>query len=416
MESADWSAGGVQGKLAKNTFPHPFTHSLTPSLVLCNNPQTHSLLQSFIAGHGLDFMDIGPSPTEKQYENAVSDKAQKSRFTRPLAAYNAAMDLFNPKDKAPFTLTWFKKIIEGCREMRPDILLLVFTAWSGAAAIPSLLQLPTRVVISYPMPMAPTSSFSVSMAGTGYSSSWRWLNSMQWKISERMIVQKIHLKAAQRNLKLAIEEETAAGRALPGASTTVLDNSMNTASLPALFAFSPSLLPKPTDWPANYHVIGQLTKKKTAADAHKPLPAPLQAYLDDCSKKNLHVIYIGFGSLGFFEKSRVTAILDAAAAAVTKVAAEHPVRAVIQTTLSSTPGKTGTLTSSSSSSSETQPFLTFSESVDHTALFPQTSLVVSHGGVGTVATALAAGKPVLSMCCLPTADQSFWADLCYRQK
>ena len=119
----------------------------------------------------------------------------------------------------------------------------------------------------------------------------------------------------------------------------------------------------------------------------------------------------------------MTAILDAAAAAVTEVAASHPFRAVIQTSLSSTPGKTGSLTAASSGGSDgddgeqqVPPFFTFSESVDHSALFPQTSLVVSHGGIGTVSTALASGKPVLSMCCLPTADQSFWADLCQKRK
>jgi hypothetical protein len=36
--------------------------------------------------------------------------------------------------------------------------------------------------------------------------------------------------------------------------------------------------------------------------------------------------------------------------------------------------------------------------------------------VGTVQAALAAGKPVISVCCLPTADQSFWADICTRRK
>jgi hypothetical protein len=271
--------------------------------------------------------------------------------------------------------------------------------------------------------MAPTKEFSVSMAGTGFSLKWAWLNTLQWKMSERMIVQKIHYKAAKRNVEAYIQANTTTSDGRTIVTSVTLDESMNTAGLPCLFAFSPAMLPKPADWPHNYHVIGQLSKKKSAVDAHKPLPVGLQAYLDECRKKDLHVIYVGFGSLSFFPPARVTAILDAAAAAVTEVATSHPFRAVIQTSLSSTPGKTGSLTAASSGGSDgddgeqqVPPFFTFSESVDHSALFPQTSLVVSHGGIGTVSTALASGKPVLSMCCLPTADQSFWADLCQKRK
>ena len=370
-----------------------------------------------MTGHGIEFIDIGPAPSQAQYEQAVTDDAQRSRFTRPMAAYTAAKDLYNPKEKPPFTLKWFQSIVDGCRELNPDILLLVFTSWSGAAAIPQLLGIPTRVVLSYPMPMSSTSEFSVSMAGTGYSLRWQWLNRLQWRISERMIVHKIHFEAAKRNLEIVCKQEAELGKELPGAGKVKLNSSLNILGLPALFAFSPALLPKPADWPANYRVIGQLGRKKSQLDTHKPLPIGLQSYLDDCRKKAHHVIYIGFGSLGFFPKEKVTGILDAAAAAVTQVAANHPIRAIIQTTLSSTPGKTGELTAAGAGSSPNErPYFTFSESVDHAALFPQTSLVVSHGGIGTVSTALASGKPVLSVCCLPTADQSFWADLCHLRK
>jgi len=397
-----------------------FLHSFAYPIL---NSDSHIILfslQNFVTGHGIEFLDIGPAPSQAQYEQAVTDDAQRSSFTRPWAAYFAAKELYNPKKKPPFTQVWFNKIADGCAALRPDVLVLVFTSWCGAAAIPALLGLPTRVVISYPMPMAPSSEFSVSMAGTGFSLKWAWMNKLQWRLSERMIVHKIHLKAAKRNLAAYIQEQAASKANFINESVT-LDDTMNIAGLPGLFAFSPAMLPKPADWPHNYHVIGQLSKKKSALDAHIPLPVELQAYLDDCRKNNLHVIYIGFGSLGFFPPTRVTAILDAAAAAVTEIAASYPFRAIIQTTLSSTPGKTGSLTATSGvgsidSERDVPPYFTFSESVEHSALFPQISLVVSHGGIGTVSTALAAGKPVLSMCCLPTADQSFWADLCQKRK
>jgi len=368
--------------------------------------------RNYVNAMGLEFIDIGPAPS-LMYENTVSDEAYRSKFMKPFAAYSTAKDLFNPRGAEPFTAVWFRRILETCRSMRPDVLVLVFTSWCGAAAIPALLNLPTRVVVSYPMPVAPTSAFGVSMAGTGFSLRFPSFNRWQWAVSERVIVQGIHLKAARRNIATVAQEEAAAGRPLPGAGKVFLDSKLNTGDLPHIFAYSSALLPKPNDWPTNYYVVGQLQHRRASGTPHRPLPPHIQAYLDDCRNANAHVIYIGFGSLGFFSPERATAILDAAAAAVTVVARDRKVRALIQTTLSSTPGKTGSLTTSAGSN---VPYFTFSESVEHSALFPQTSLVVSHGGIGTVQAALAAGKPVLSVCCLPTADQSFWADLCSRRR
>ena len=96
-------------------------------------------------------------------------KAHRALATRGFAAAREARELFNPADGDPFTQTWFRRILDGCRATRPDVLLCVFTTWCGAAVIPHLLGLPTRVVLSYPRPMAPTSEFAVAMAGTGFS-------------------------------------------------------------------------------------------------------------------------------------------------------------------------------------------------------------------------------------------------------
>jgi sterol 3beta-glucosyltransferase len=386
--------------------------------------------KAYIESAGLRFIDIGPAPTHTMYEKTVSDDANGARYNsstiRPFAAYAQAKQLFNPRDAEPFTTTWFRRILAACRELKPDVLVLVFTSWCGAATIPTLLGHRTRVVISYPMPMAPTKEFGVAMAGTGYSLCCSVFNSWQWSLSERWIVQRIHRAAARRTLDIIIQEEAAAGRPLAGARKVTLDGSLNTSDATALFAYSPALLPKPLDWPQHYHVVGQLEHRQRGASfgmqtsgrggacGPNALPGPLQEYLDRCRQNNLHVVYVGFGSLSFFDPGRVTEILDTVAEAIEQVAAVLPVRAVIQTTLSSTPGKTGAM--SRAMTDGERPFFAFSEMVDHRQLFPQVSLIVSHGGIGTVQAALAAGKPVLSMCCLPTADQSFWADLVHRRR
>lgn len=53
------------------------------------------------------------------------------------------------------------------------------------------------------------------------------------------------------------------------------------------------------------------------------------------------------------------------------------------------------------------------ESVPHYWLFPQMSALVHHGGAGTTAAGLRAGKP--SIICPFIADQPFWGRLIYKQ-
>lgn len=360
-------------------------------------PEFKSFIESQPAP--LNFVDIGPAPTVL-YEKSVSGKG----IGKGLSAYNDAKDLFNPSVGTPFTETWFRKMIQACEILRPDVMVLIFTSLCGAAAIPSMLGLSTKVVLSYPMPMAPTSEFCVSMAGTGFSMCCGAFNKAQWKVSEYMIAKRIHLQAARR-IVLSVAKEK-------GLPEVHLDDSFNLDGAPAIFCYSPALLPKPKDWPSCCHVVGQLSKARSTKVSQVALPSKLQQYLNTSRAQGFKIIYIGFGSLGFFSEERVTALLDCIASAVKDVAETYKIRAVIQTTLSSRPGKTGCLSLQENGA----PYIDFSETVDHAALFSQVSLVISHGGVGTVQTALGVGTPCLSICCLPTADQSFWADLVYKRK
>jgi sterol 3beta-glucosyltransferase len=366
--------------------------------------------REFVASAGLQFRDIGAAPTHAMYAAAAAAGGRQ----RPFAALRAGRALFDPPGGEPFAAPWFAAILDGARELQPDVLLLVFTSWCGAAAIPQLLGLPTRVVLSYPMPMAPTAEFMPAMAGAGYTACLGALNRAAWALSERAVVQGVHLGAARRILAGAVAREAAARRPLPGAAAVALDERMNAGALPTLFLWSPALLPRPADWPENHRVLGAPRSPPGSAPP-RPLPAPLQAFLDAAAADKVPVVYVGFGSLGFFPPAHVTEILDACAEAVVKLSAERggALRAVVQTALSSTPGRTCAL---SAAAAADPSILAFSESVDHASLFRQCALVVSHGGVGTVQAALAAGRPVLSVCCLPTSDQSFWADLCARRQ
>lgn len=365
-----------------------------------------SEFERFVLSHpGLGFVDIGIAPTIL-YEKAV----QRKGFGKLWKSLQDSKKLFNPSNGAPFAETWFRAILNTCQTLKPDVLVLVFTNLCGAAVIPEMLGLKDqiKVVLSYPMPMAPTKEFCVSMAGSGYSYCLSGLNKAQWKMSDRFIVQAIHLKAAKK-----IIQNVATEKGLP---IVDIDDSFNAGTAPALFCFSPAILPKPCDWPDNYHVVGQFTNHQQggALSSSSSLPEKLQLYLDESKANGYQVVYGGFGSLGFFSPEQIQNLLDSITSAITNLSTKCKIRAIIQTALSSRPGMTAEYKKKDDSSVNV-PYMMFSETVDHTVLFRQVDMVLSHGGVGTLQAALRQGTPCASICCLPTADQSFWADLLERR-
>lgn len=100
----------------------------------------------------------GPNTTEQQ------------QLQRPVPVLLAAAKptLFQglrTPPSSPFPPTRRFQAISGhCKRLQPDVLLLTsFTALCGAAAIPRLLGLPTRVAVAHPVPMGPTAEFGVGL-------------------------------------------------------------------------------------------------------------------------------------------------------------------------------------------------------------------------------------------------------------
>jgi len=147
---------------------------------------------------------------------------------------------------------------------------------------------------------------------------------------------------------------------------------------PMLHGFSPSLVPRPADWPSNHVVCGQW---RMPAPSWRPSGA-LQQFL----AAGAPPVYIGFGSMSGFDREHVMAAL---------LRMLDGRRALLW------PGWAGL------------PALPLPSSVHvvdaapHEVLFPLTSLVIHHGGSGTTHSACTAGVP--SMVMPLAADQSFWA-------
>ena len=149
---------------------------------------------------------------------------------------------------------------------------------------------------------------------------------------------------------------------------------------------SPALIPKPDDWGARISVSGFYFMP--LASDYTP-PANLQAFLDAGNTP----IYIGFGSIIVDNPKYLTILLLEAIQLA-------GVRAVISTGWSGL----GDLTMP-------PEVLTIAE-CPHDWIFERVSCVVHHGGAGTTAAAIAAGKP--SVVVPFFGDQPFWGKMIAR--
>jgi sterol 3beta-glucosyltransferase len=158
-------------------------------------------------------------------------------------------------------------------------------------------------------------------------------------------------------------------------------------SVPVLYPYSPYLLPVPDDFPPHVHVTGYWFLDHTTD--WQPDPA-----LVDFLNAGTPPVYVGFGSIGGRKgEERAGIVFDA----LTKT------------------GQRGVLVSGWGGLKATDmPSNAFmAESIPHDWLFPQVAAVVHHGGAGTTAAGLRAGKP--TMICPFMADQPFWGKLVYER-
>ncbi|MBD3241030.1 MAG: glycosyltransferase [Chitinivibrionales bacterium] len=150
---------------------------------------------------------------------------------------------------------------------------------------------------------------------------------------------------------------------------------------PLVHAFSPSVVPKPTDWGADVLVTGYcfLDTPDWAP------PKELTAFLESGPPP----VCVGFGSMGSDDPANVTGMICEALRRAGQ-------RGVLLT------GWGGMDTRAASGD------VLMLDWAPHEWLFPRVAAVVHHGGAGTTAAALRAGTPSIVM--PGFGDQFFWAD------
>lgn len=157
-----------------------------------------------------------------------------------------------------------------------------------------------------------------------------------------------------------------ASRAIPGPAATI-------------YAYSRHVLPPPPDWPDNVLVSGYWFLD---SGGWKPPPALL-----DFLEAGEQPVYVGFGSMPGLEPERLTSTVLQALAKVGK-------RAIMA------------IGGGAVSVDEAAGAVFVISEAPHEALLPLVSGTVHHGGAGTTAASLRAGKPMVI--CPFFGDQPFW--------
>lgn len=169
---------------------------------------------------------------------------------------------------------------------------------------------------------------------------------------------------------------------LPAAPFLGPYNSNQTIGNPVLYGYSPSVIPKPPDWPYSIHVTGYWFLDSPTD--WEP-PDDLVAFMDAGSPP----IYIGFGSMAHRNPQETTELILQA--------------------LGSTEQRAILLSGWGGMDKFNLPDSVYMiDSLPHSWVFPKVAAVVHHGGVGTTAAGLRAGVP--SVIVPFFGDQPFWGD------
>lgn len=245
-------------------------------------------------------------------------------------------------------------------EWQPQVILAhpkVLTAPVAAAR----LGVPWLVAELTPT-ITPTGEFPA--AGIAAGSLGPWLNRLSYRV--------VGLAAAMfgSDIKAARQRLGAASGPLPPPAAT-------------LAAFSPTLVPRPSDWPDTTQLTGDW---HGPAGQHRP-----DSLLEDFLADPRPFVYAGFGSMtGGDPAARADAILLAARSLGLRVlfaTGWGGLKATVRAT-----GANDSLVASS---------------VPHDVVLPRAAVAIHHGGAGTVHAAVRAGTPSVVVPFL--ADQPFWA-------
>ncbi|MBD2252349.1 glycosyltransferase [Nostoc parmelioides] len=316
---------------------------------------THENFEVLVTSHGLEFYPMYGNVQEIIETQEMRDLLEKGNFIT-ITSHTARLT-------KRATINWVKKGLVACQGM--DLLLTGVGGLYLGLSLAQKLELP--LLPAYVFPFTPTTQFPgvlfpQSIARFGGAVNWlshHLIRQIMWQGSRIA-------DAAARKQVLN----------LPAAS---FFGPYNTSNYPTLYGFSPSVIPKPSDW-QNTHVTGYWFLD--AEPNWSPPPALMEFLLGGKPP-----IYIGFGSMGNRNPEQTADI-------ILQALAKTQQRAVM-------------LSGWGGLHKENLPDSVYLvDSIPHSWIFERVAAVVHHGGAGTTAAGLRAGVPTIIIPFF--GDQGFW--------
>jgi len=320
--------------------------------------------ESFVRDHGLryayinnDLIDLLHSEEGVMAMDSMSNLFEVIRVGVKLIPRTRTMAIRQISD------TW-----ESTRKAKPDLILFHPKA-GGAREFSERLNIPCMLAFYLPMYVptgdVPAIFFPKLRIGRWYNKfTYRFIESATWWGTRKNLNQwrTSNGLAARRGNRFL---RTSTGEVIP-----------------AIHAYSESVIPRPSDWPKSATITGYwfLDRQNDWQPSEE-----LRRFLADGAPP----VYFGFGSIFGRDPARVTRI-------VLEAVRTTGVRAILAR------GWGGL----DAGELELPENVFKIENAPHDWLFPQMSAVVHHGGCGTTAAGLRAGRPTII--CPFFADQPFW--------
>ncbi len=349
------SRGDVQPYVALGKGLQSVGHAVT----IC----TSSQFESFIVEHGLNYGYMTNELLKLMDSEAGRDAMENT--TNIWEWVKTVRKLY--QQVAPLQRQMLQDSWQVTQSLQPDLILYHPKAF-GAPHFAEKLNIPVMTAVLQPT-YVPTAEFP----GAGFPN-WKlggWYNRLSYSLI---------LGITKASIGKFVKEWRATHELPPLSRGIDVLHTQDGKAIPVLHGHSPHVVPTPKDWPNTAVATGYWFLDRI--DTWQP-PRELQAFLDAGDPP----IYVGFGSISGRNPQRLTQL-------IIEGLQQAGVRGILAT------GWGGL-------SATSLPDTIFKiEQAPHDWLFPRMAAVVHHGGAGTTAAGLRAGRPTLI--CPFFGDQPFW--------
>lgn len=338
---------------------------------------THPTFKSFVEEHGLEFFSVGGDPSE-----LMAFMVKNPGLVPGIDSLKAGDVTKRRKDMWEMLLGGWRACIEpgdgmGSQNGRPFVADAIIANPPSFGHIHCAERLGVPLHLMFTMPWSPTAEFPHPLANIISSNvEGNLTNFLSYVLVDIMTWQGLG------DLVNKFREKTLG---LESISTLWAPGMISQLKIPHTYCWSPTLIPKPHDWPAHLNVSGFFFLD--LADNYIPPPD-----LDRFLTSGPAPVYIGFGSI-------VVADPDALTRKIFEAVRLVGCRALI----SKGWGGLG------ASDLEVPENIMLLGNCPHDWLFPRCSAVVHHGGAGTTAAGIRCGIPTVVVPFF--GDQPFWGKM-----